>query len=524
MGSRGLGTFRSIKLSFLRSVSWNYLGYFFEFISGVLLLAYVVRHIPVHEYGLYLLAQAVVAFLYLLEFGIGNVLVPLYVSTFARGGIAEVSRLASTASVTLLGVGTAGAVVLSLAALFIPRMIGLPSANTALAVSVLVVSSVAVALALPQMALEQLCQAFHRYDRVNQVQTAAVALRVALTIAVLIAGRGILGLATVQVAVSFLRLAGLWAVASSAISGLSLQFRFHRELLVQTMHMSKWAFADDISTRIAFNAESLILAALGSFEQVALFGVGSRLPAHLYQFGARGLSVLLPSLSQHYAEGDTEQLRATFSSAYRVCLTGLVPLATFAAICAPVLINIWVGPAYSGAVPVLAWLLMSSLSTVVMLPSDLVLYSHDHVRQAALFSILQTLGKIALALAFARQYGAPGVAAAVAIWHWCVNLFFFLPAACRLAGLSSWELWRAALTGHSPERSDQSAGDRRANLIQGGAFIVFAAALASGMKVLGTSEMFVACILISLLYAGIWASCTALPMWRRARMEAPAAL
>ena len=154
--------------------------------------------------------------------------------------------------------------------------------------------------------------------------------------------------------------------------------------------MSKWAFGDDISHRIALNAESVILAGLGSFEQLALFGVGSRLPAHLYQFASRGMSVLLPTLSQHHTEGDKAQLRATLSAVYRVCLTGLVPLASFAAICGPALMKIWAGQAYAGAAPVLAWLLMSSLSMVMTLPSDMVLYSHNQIRKAALFSILQT--------------------------------------------------------------------------------------------------------------------------------------
>ena len=89
------------------------------------------------------------------------------------------------------------------------------------------------------------------------------------------------------------------------------------------------------------NSEQVILAGLGSFEQVALFGVGSRLPAHLYQFGARGLSVLLPTFSQHHSQGDTAQLRATFRNAYRVCLTGFVPVATFGAICARALMETW---------------------------------------------------------------------------------------------------------------------------------------------------------------------------------------
>lgn len=314
----------------------------------------------------------------------------------------------------------------------------LPSAQTGPAVRVLVAISVAVALALPQMPLEQLCQAFHHFDRVNQMQIAAVLLRVALTVAVLRAGRGILALALIQAAVALFRLVGLWVVTSAALEGSSLRLGFDRELLREAMRMSRWAFGDDISRRIGMNAEQVILAGLGSFEQVALFGVGSRLPAHLYQFAARGLSVLVPTFSRHHSEGDTAQLRNTFRNAYRVCLTGFVPVATYGAICAPALMDTWAGPAYLRAAPVLAWLLFSALSMIVMLPSDIVLYSHGRIPQATRFSVLETLGMIGFALALASRYGALGVAAGVAIWHWCVNLFCFRR---RLAG------WPACVPG-----------------------------------------------------------------------------
>ena len=170
----------------------------------------------------------------------------------------------------------------------------------------------------------------------------------------------------------------------------------------------------------------------------------------------------------------------------------------------------------------LAWLLFSALSMIVMLPSDMVLYSHGRIPQAARFSVLETLGKIGIALAMAGHYGALGVAAGVAVWHWFVTLFCYLPAACRVAGLGPWELCRAALTGSSYGERDQA--QRMANSIQGGVYVMCAAALAAGMRLLTPSEMFVACILISLLYVAVWANCTALPMWKRARMEAPAAL
>ena len=483
----------------------------------MLLVAYVVRRVTVHDYGIYLLAQSLAAFLYLLELGIGSVLVPLYVSTFAEKGIAEVSRLASTLTIGLLGLGAAGACVLSGIALLLPRILRLPSGETGLTVEVLIIASAAVMLSLPQAPLEQLCQAFHRFDRINQLQIGAMALRVTLSVAVLAAGRGIVALAAVQVVVSLFRLAGLWMVSPAAIPGFSLRLSFERRLLSRVFGMSRWAFGDDVSRRIGMNSEQVILGTLSTFEEVALFGIGSRLPAHMYQFAARGLSVLFPTLSEHHVESDTAGLRRTFSNALRICIMGLVPIATFAAICARPLIGVWAGPAYVKAAPVLACLLISSLSTVVMLPSDLVLYSHGRIPQAARFSIVETVGKIAVALVLAARFGAVGVAAGVALWHWCVNLFLYLPAACRVAQMRPSQLWRAALF-ENAQRGSQA----RPTLIQGGAYIAGAAILVAGVRQLSTTEMFLICVLVSLVYASVWISYTVLPMWRHTRTRTSA--
>lgn len=503
------------QLNLVRSVSWNYAGYLIEFGAGLLLLAYVVRRISVHDYGIYLLAQSLAAFLYLLELGMGSVLVPHYVSTFARKGIAEVGKIAGTVHTALLSLGTVGAFALSMLSLLVPRLLRLPPGQAGLAVHVLIIMSVAVSLTLPQMPLEQLLKAFHRFDRVNQIQMAAVMTRVILTISVLAEGKGIVALAWVQIAIALLRVAALWLVAPVTIPGLRLSSQFHRSVLPEVLRKSRWAFSDDISRRIGMNAEQVILGALGSFEQVALFGVGSRLPAHMYQFASRGLTVLVPTFSQHHAEYHTAQLRVTFSRAFRICVTCLLPLATFTIICARALISTWAGPAYAKAGPVLAWLMISALAIILALPSDIVLYSHNRIRQAAQFSILETAGKIAIALALAVRYGAVGVAAGIAVWHWCVCLFFYLPAACRVAEMHPSEIWANAM-------APDTRQNRTVPVVLGLTYTGGALALFIAVQMLPTLDAFAAFIIVSLFYLAVWISFVARPMWRQARTGAPA--
>jgi len=303
----------------------------------------------------------------------------------------------------------------------------------------------------------------------------------------------------VQVVVGLARVAGFWAVARTGIAGLSLGFHLDLIRVRQAMQASGWAFSDDLARRIGMNSESLILAGLGSVRQIALFGIGGKLPAHLFQFAARGLTVLLPSLSRHNSAGDTAQLRETYRNAFRLCFTGLLPLVIFAAICSRPLVKILAGPAYGGAAPVLVWLLVASLSQVLEFPSDLVLYTHDRIDKAARFSAVETVGKIGFALALVVPFGAVGVAAGAALSHWLVNLFCYLPEACRVADIRPRELWCAGLTGSAR---------------QGAAFVAGVAVLYGCSRYLPSAVVFAACLSVCALYAVIWLASTALPMWR----------
>ncbi|HEX8925933.1 MAG TPA: hypothetical protein VF786_09090, partial [Terriglobales bacterium] len=180
-----------------RSVVWNYFGYFAELAAGILLLAYVVRHVSVADYGLLLLAQALGALLYTVDFGLSNVSIQLFAAKLSQNGMAEVGRAASTLPTALLAAGTAAALVLNGVAYFVPHLLQLPSQQSLLALRVLVIVSIAVALDVASGPIEHLCQTFHLFDRTNQVRIALVLLRVVLTVIVLRSGFGIIGLAVV---------------------------------------------------------------------------------------------------------------------------------------------------------------------------------------------------------------------------------------------------------------------------------------------------------------------------------------
>ena len=493
-GAKGFG----IAPPLVRSALWNYLGYFCELCAGALLIAYVVRRVPVEDYGIYVLAQSIASILLVLDFGLSGVLVPLYSWTLTSKGMAEAGKLASTLILSLLGLGTLGATVLSLLAFALPEMMNLPSAHTALVLKLLILAAVTVQFTIPSVALDCFYQASHRFDRLSQVQISMLLLRVGLTVAVVGTGSGIVAIAVVRALVSFAQLVILWVVVRLEISGPSLQLlRFDRAQLPRVLKVTGWAFGGDLAQRIGVISEKLILAGLCSFGQVAMFGLASRLPEHFVQFAGQGLSVLTPSLSRNHSEGNRTQMREIYRNACSACLTGVMPLVVFAAICAKPIMEVWGGRSYSNAGMVMVWLLILALSRILEHPNELVLYSHNRVRAAARIRAVETVGKIGLALALAVPFGAAGVAAGVAVCHWCVNLFLYLPEACRAAEMRPWELLREAATG---------------NLRLIAAFAVGAGALAWCSHYSTVPVSVGGFVVVSFIYAALWFGFTSLPI------------
>jgi hypothetical protein len=109
------------------------------------------------------------------------------------------------------------------------------------------------------------------------------------------------------------------------------------------------------------------------------------------------------------------------------------------------------------------------------------------------------MGKILFALALVVPFGVAGVAAGVAFWHWCVNLFFYMPAACRVAAIRPLDLWRGCVTG---------------GFTQVATFIFGVVALCASSRSLTPIGVFAALAAVCLMHGGFWLFCTALPMWK----------
>ena len=388
-----------------------------EAVAGIVLVSYVVRRVSVGEYGVLLLAMSLCGMMYILDIGLSSQLVQAYIAA-AKGNRERLSDLLSTAFVALMGLGTLGLLVFTTLALKLPGPFKIPPEYVSEASFVFVLVAVATLLGLPIGALECAYEAFHRFDRINQVQFVAAATRVVLTVVLLAEGYGVVALAAVQTVVSLVRLLALWVALRWSVPGAHLDVRrFDWKLLKPLLRRGAWAVMDNSVRQLASASDSLILGVFGSVYSVALFGLGGKLPTQLSNVVTKGANVILPTLAKYHADGDQRQLQRVYLNAQNLVFTGALPVVVLGCVCARPLVQVWAGSAYIGAAAVMQWLLLAALSQAMECSSYLLLYARGEVKTAARIATFESIANVLVSLALVLRYGAVGLAAEIGRAH-----------------------------------------------------------------------------------------------------------
>jgi len=439
---------RATRGSAARSIAWNYAGYIFQIGVNLGTTAYIVRRVPVPEYGLFLFVLSLSAALYLLDMGISGVLVQSYVSILAGQDRDRLNELMSTAFWALTMLGFAGVLIFTAIAAILPGPFNIPSQNIHEAAIIFVIAALVIQVSLPLIALEQAYQASNRYDRINQVQLLATAAQFVLTVVVLASGYRIVALAVVQLAVSVLYLFLLVLALPASVPQASLSLtRFKWALLKPVMNLSKWAFLDNLGYCL-FNVFAWsILGSLSSMREVAMFGLAARLPTQLRNAVEKGAHVTLPLMSEHAAKSDLDGLRETFFRTQRIVFGAILPFIVLGCVFARPLIQVWAGGEYVQAAVVMRLLLLATLGDAVLYSSGTLLYAVGRVKRAAWMSLLgNAIGVCAMFLTVSR-YGAAGVASAIAIAQVFPGGAWFTIEACKVCRASPMALARGMLQG-----------------------------------------------------------------------------
>jgi O-antigen/teichoic acid export membrane protein len=432
----------------VRNIAWNYAGYAVQIAINLGLTWYIVRKVTVIEYGLYLFVMALSSTLYLLDFGISSVLVQMFVEAFATAGKDRVNDLLSTAFLALTGLGALGVVISCALAAFLPGPFNIPDTYLHEASLIFVIAAFIVQLGLPAFAVEQVYQASNRFDRTNQLQLATGTLLAVLSVIALATGHGIVALALVQMIVTFIRLVVLVVALPASVSGVRLRLnRFHAGLLRSLVRLSGWALLNNASSSVFEMCTWILLGSLGSMEQAAIFGLAYKLPRQLWNLIDKGATVAFPQLSEFSARDDRDALRRFYLKTQRMLFGAMLPFLVLGCFAARPIIDVWAGPRYVAAAPVLQILLLGVATHVTGYCSNQLLYACREIKRATTIAVWEYVISLVLAVLLIPRFGAVGLAAGIAIGQVLINCVWLTRAACSLSCATGQMLISAMFSG-----------------------------------------------------------------------------
>ncbi|HEV2215626.1 MAG TPA: oligosaccharide flippase family protein [Terracidiphilus sp.] len=489
-----------MRRSVVQNIAWNYGGYAYQIAINLGVTAYVVRHVSVPEYGLYLLVLSISATLYLLDMGLSNLLVQGFVAVTDENDKSGFNQLLASSFVALAALGLVGVAIFYGLSRVLPGPFNIPHPYVHEAATLFILASFIILAGFCSMAIEQAFRASHRFDRLSQAQLISSTVQAVGSFTVLAMGKGIVALAAVQVGASTLQFAVLVALLPHTLDGVRLNpLRFRMSILRPFMHFGFWAFINNLSGYLFDMLVWVILGSLGTMTDAAIFGLASKAPRQLWNMVDKGASVALPLLSETSSDTDKRTLQRMFFQTQTIVFGAVLPFVILGAMYARPIIHLLAGDQYAEAVPVMQWLLLAAFSHAVGYASDQLLYACGEVKKAASISFCGGALSVLCALVLVPTYGATGLAAGVAITQLVVNCVWFTYEACRVAEASLADLISELLNG----------------LLWPLVVLIAELGMVWGLSnYLSPNWLLVFAIASGVVYLGVWGFSIALPLYR----------
>jgi O-antigen/teichoic acid export membrane protein len=424
----------------------RYIALAVELLLGLVMLPFNTRHLGASEYGLWMLAASIVSYFPLLDLGYGGSLERFVAHYRARRDASAINEICSTLLFLFTASGVVAMAIVAGIAWNLGSLFGLDPAQARTGGLVMMLVAGQLAVGLPFGVFGAVSNGFQRTHR-NAVAGTLVALAVAaVNVAVLLAGGN---LVTLVGAMALTRMAGYAAYRINAYHAFPL-LRIRPSLvrmsrLREVTGFSVYVLVQDISRRVNYAADPIIIAAVLSTGAVAVWTVAQRLAEVVLQLTNQFNYVLFPIVVDCDTARRDERLKDLLVQGTKLSLATTLPVTGSLAILANAVVVGWTGAGFSAAATVLQMLAMVVVIRVGSQTASTVLMGAGHHRLIAYSNLAAAIANIVLSVVLIRTYGLPGVAFATVVVIGVRACTVLIPIACARVGITLREFVRTAI-------------------------------------------------------------------------------
>ena len=375
----------------------SYVMMIFEVLSTLLLTPFIIRTLGQAEYGVYKLSASVVAYLLLLDLGVGNA-ITRYIAKFRASGEKEQSQ-------KFLGVATIYHTVIALVALIagvvliavFPKAFakGLTASEIKLGQELLFITMINAAVTLGTAAYNNVIIAYERFTVSKGVPIIQIIVRMALTVVMLKGGFGSVGIVMVNLLMTVV-CRGFFIIYVLFRLKLRPKFKgieisFVKEIILY----SSMILIQMIATQLNATVDQILIGSLvaSSAAILAVYSVGTQVTQYFQSMGTAFTGVLMPGIVKMVESGvDSKTLTDEMIRIGRIILIVLGLIWGGFLACGQQFITLWAGADNSNAYFVAVILMTAYMFILAESIGTQILWAmNQHKEQAILKGIIVLL-------------------------------------------------------------------------------------------------------------------------------------
>lgn len=375
----------------------SYVMMIFEVLSTLLLTPFIIRTLGQAEYGVYKLSASVVAYLLLLDLGVGNA-ITRYIAKFRASGEKEQSQ-------KFLGVATIYYTVIALVALIagvvliavFPKAFakGLTASEIKLGQELLFITMINAAVTLGTTAYNNVIIAYERFTVSKGVPIIQIIVRMALTVVMLKGGFGSVGIVMVNLLMTVV-CRGFFIIYVLFRLKLRPKFKgieisFVKEIILY----SSMILIQMIATQLNATVDQILIGSLvaSSAAILAVYSVGTQVTQYFQSMGTAFTGVLMPGIVKMVESGvDSKTLTDEMIRIGRIILIALGLIWGGFLACGQQFITLWAGADNSNAYFVAVILMTAYMFILTESIGTQILWAmNQHKEQAILKGIIVLL-------------------------------------------------------------------------------------------------------------------------------------
>ena len=424
----------------------NYIGKIINLGVWFVLTPFILSQLGDATYGLWALVGSVVAYGYLLDFGITGA-VTKYVAEYRTKGDGErASNIIATALWANAGVGSLVVLASVLLAPIFTKLFAILPADQNTAFWLFLLAGIAVGITLPCATTTAVLRGLQRFDLINLVGVTATITTAAATALVLLLGAGVIGLAYIGIAVPLLmQIPSIWFIYRIAPELRYGSFAVSRSHMRTLITYSSSLFLMNLGGYLESRSDEIVIGGFLPVSTVTPYNLARRLSALPQTFTEQFLTLLLPMASEIDAKADKAQLRSLYIVSTRVTLAIFLSMSAILVILIESLLTAWVGPEYASYSYLVVILVAASLIDTSTWPAGFVLQGMAMHSPLAGMTIASGVANLILSILLVQRFGLMGVALGTLFPTTVICLGFVTPYAMRVIGTSAKDMYTKVL-------------------------------------------------------------------------------